>query len=338
MATTNDPLPASPKVSNPSFLAVHPGKRFLYCVNENNIGTVSAFSISPSNGLLSPLNSVSSGGANPAHLSVYRPVGSKTYYVLVANYSGSTIEAIPILSDGSLGTPSDVVTHTDSLGPNKGRQEAPHPHMILADPSGKYIFVNDLGQDRTYIYTLSPDDGNPLRPAGKFAPGPTAHVQAQPGSGPRHFVFHPNGRWFYSLNELLSTVDYYGWNSNTGTLSHRQNISVLPPDFAGISTTAEIKLSPEANVLYASNRGFDSVAALLVNPRNGTLTTFEKSWTWVRGETPRFFTPDPEGDFLYACNQNTDNITIFDIDDNASKPRFTGRFVGAGNPVCMVFV
>ncbi|HVW87066.1 MAG TPA: lactonase family protein [Bryobacteraceae bacterium] len=324
------PVDVTLNVSNPSFLAVHPNGQYLYCVNENTDGTVSAFSINQVNGLLTFLNSQPSGGAAPAHLSVYRPGGSSTYYVLVANYTGSTIESIPINPDGSLGAPSDLVTHTDSLGPNTGRQDAPHPHMILADPSGRYILVNDLGQDRTYIYTLSAN--------GKFAAGPTPFVQSQPGSGPRHFTFHPNGEWFYSLNELLSTINFYRWDASAGSLLPEQNVSMLPAGFAGTNTAGEIKLDGPGNVLYASNRGFDTIATFGVNPKNGKLSAAQNNWTSVRGETPRFFTPDPDSNFLYVANQNTNNITVFDISVHAKKPVFTGRFIGVGNPVCIVFV
>jgi 6-phosphogluconolactonase len=310
-------------VSNPSFLALHPNKKFLYCCNENNSGSVTAFAIDPLTGLLTQMNVQSTQGANPASLSVH-PSGK---YVLAANYSGSSIIAIPLNTNGSLGTASDFRTHTGPLGPNTGRQEAPHPHDILTDPSGKWVLVNDLGQDRTYIYAFDPG-------VGKFVPGPTPFAVHDAGSGPRHFAFHPNGGYFYSCSELSNTVDFFLWDSAAGSLTFRQTLSSLPFGFVGTSGIAEIVIDKSGKHVYVSNRGYDSIAIFDVEAGSGFLGN--QRWAWCGGETPRNFNIDPDGGHVYAANQNSNNIAILDL-GKGGKIGPPSQFVDAGNPVCVLF-
>jgi 6-phosphogluconolactonase len=310
-------------VSNPSFLALHPNKQFLYCCNENNSGSVTSFAIDPLTGMLTQMNVQSTQGANPASLSVH-PSGK---YVLAANYSGASIIAIPLNVNGSLGTASDFVVHTGPLGPNKGRQEAPHPHDILTDPSGKWVLVNDLGQDRTYIYAFDPA-------VGRFVPGPTPFAAHDAGSGPRHFAFHPNGGYFYSCSELSNTVDLFLWDSAAGSLTPRQTLSSVPFGYVGTSNIAEIVVDKPGRHLYVSNRGFDSIAIFDIEAGSGYLGN--QRWAWCGGETPRNFNIDPDGGHLYAANQNSNNIAIMDL-SRGGKIGFPNQFAAAGNPVCVLF-
>lgn len=312
-------------VSNPSFLALHPNKQFLYCCNENNSGTLTAFAIDSSSGLLTQLNMQTTMGANPAHLSVH-PSGK---YVLAANYSGASIIAIALNANGSLGSVTDFRVHTGPLGPNPGRQEAPHPHCIETDPSGKWVLVNDLGQDRTYIYSFDPA-------VGKFVPGPMPFATHDAGSGPRHFAFHPGGTYFYSCSELSNTVDFFQWDSTHGSLTWRQTLSSLPAGYVGGSNIAEIVVDNAGKHLYVSNRGFDSVAIFDIQGGSGVLGN--ERWAWTGGQTPRNFNLDPSGDFLYAANQNSNNIVILDIggDGRVGGPE-PNQFAAAGNPVCVLF-
>jgi len=312
-------------VSNPSFLALHPNKQFLYCCNETNNGAVTAFAIDSATGLLTSLNMRPTQGANPAHLTVH-PSGKN---LLAANYSGSSIIAFALNNDGSIGNTTDFRLHTGPLGPNAGRQEAPHPHCIGVDPSGNWVLVNDLGQDRTYIYSFDPA-------VGKFVPGPTPFATHDPGSGPRHFAFHPGGRYFYSCSELSNTVDFFGWDSTRGSLTWRQTLSSLPAGFVGGSNIAEIVVDKDGRNLYVSNRGFDSVAIFDIEQGSGALKS--RGWAWTGGETPRNFNIDPSGDFLYAANQNSNNIVILDLggDGRVGGPE-PNQFATAGNPVCVLF-
>ena len=310
-------------VSNPSFLALHPNKQFLYCCNENNNGMVTGFAIDPLTGLLTQLNMQSTEGANPASLTVH-PSGK---YVLAANYSGSSIIAIALNANGTLGAISDFRVHTGPLGPNPARQEAPHPHDILTDPSGKWVLVNDLGQDRTYIYAFDPA-------VGKFVPGPMPFAVHDAGSGPRHFAFHPNGSYFYSCSELSNTVDFFLWNSAAGTLTLRQTLSSLPPGYVGSSNIAEIVLDKSGKHVFVSNRGFDSIVTFDIETGSGYMRS--PDWSWTGGETPRNFNIDPEGKHLYAANQNSNNIAILSLNDGGKLGDPT-QFAAAGNPVCVLF-
>jgi 6-phosphogluconolactonase len=312
--------------SNPSFLALDPSKRFLYAGNEIATGTVTAYAIDPATGKLTLLNMQTAGGS-PAHLSVH-PSGR---YVLVANYGGSTVEVIRLMSNGTLGPVTDLIHLTGQLGPNTARQDAPHPHMILTDPSGRFILVNDLGLDKTFIYTLNLDTG-------KLTPNPAQpFAVAEPGSGPRHFVFSGDNRRVYSLNELKSTITVFNWNSSAGTLSAIQNISTLPDGFHGISTGGEIAIDREGDVIYSSNRGFDSIAMFGIRNSTGELSRAGDRWEWTEGETPRQFTLDPFNNFIYVGNQNTDNIVIFPLNGNGARLTPTGTFVPIGSPACILF-
>jgi 6-phosphogluconolactonase len=224
-------------VPSPSWLAFHPNKSFLYAVNEisnfngTTNGSVSAFTVNPSAGDLTFLNVVSSQGAGPAHLSV-DPLGQ---FVFVANYGGGSFAVLPIQSNGSLGNATDVHVDVGSVGPTTATNappgsfaisghDAPHAHMIQADPAGNFVFGADLGQDRISSWLLN-------RPTGKLIPNGPAFLSLPPGDGPRHFAFHPNGRWFYSLQEEASTLMFFDYNALSGVLTPQQSVSTLPQEF-----------------------------------------------------------------------------------------------------------
>src|SRR5271155_3429787 len=178
------------ETTNPSFLAVHPNHRFLYAVNETGnyqgqkSGAVSAFSIDRATGKLTLLNQVASKGADPAYITV-----DKTgKYVLVANYTGGSVAVFPVLEDGRLGEASAFVQHTGH-GTNPQRQEGPHAHSIDLSPDNRFAMVDDLGLDETLAYKFDASTG-------LLAPDP-AVFKADPGAGPRHFAFHPNGKVAY---------------------------------------------------------------------------------------------------------------------------------------------
>lgn len=319
---------------NPSFLAVDPQQRFLYAGNEignyegRQSGSVTAFAIQP-DGNLRFLNRQPSEGRNPAHISV-DPTGR---FVLAANYTGSAtggnVSVLPIQRDGQLSPPSDVVQHRGTLGPNTGRQEAPHAHMILPDLSGRFVFANDLGLDRTYIYRLD-------KSSGRLSASDPDAVIAAGGAGPRHLAFHPNGRLVFILNELDSTLRSLSWDSDRGMTQQIQTISTLPEGYRGINTTAHVVVAPSGRFVYASNRGHDSIAVFSVNPESGQMQFIERVWTY--GETPRNFAIDPSGNFMYVGHQNTDNIVTFRVNQMTGRLTPTGEFTGAGQPVSIVFV
>ena len=309
---------------NPSFLAIHPGRRFLYAANEaGKPGAVSAFAIG-ADGTLAALNQQSSEGQSPCHL----VVDKAGKHVLVANYSSGTAAVLPIAEDGSLRPASCTVRH-EGKGPNARRQEGPHAHSINLDPANRFAFLADLGLDRVYIYRY---DGA----AGTLVPNdPPAGVTA-PGAGPRHLCLHPNGRNAYVINELLNTVTVFAYDAEKGALTEVQTVPTLPADFTGPNTTAEVLLTPDGRFLYGSNRGHNSLAVFAVDAATGKLTA--AGHVLSGGKTPRGFAIDPTGRWLLAAHQDSDSIVVFRIDPRTGKPEPTGQTLAVGKPVCVKMI
>jgi 6-phosphogluconolactonase len=327
--------------SNPSWLAFDPSRTHLYAANETptfqdtSSGSVSAFSIDRSNGHLALLNTVSSEGAGPAHLSVH-PSGK---YVLVANYAGGTVAVLPIRSNGELGRAIDVRQDKGTVGPTHAASappgsfaisghDRPHPHMIQADPAGQFVLASDLGMDQILIWKFDVQKG-------KLSANDPASVSLPPGDGPRHFAFHPNGRWLYSLQEEGSTVMLFDYDAGSGRLTAKQTISSLPKVFSGTNFTSEVMVSPDGKFVYAANRLHDSIAFFAIG-EEGTLTFIGEEWT--RGDYPRNFNIDPTGNFLYSCNQRSDAITTFRINRETGSLTFTGQYTPVGTPAIIVFL
>jgi 6-phosphogluconolactonase len=325
--------------TSPSCLAFNAEKTRLYSgneterVGENESGTVSAFAIEK-DGSLKLLNSVSSGGKGPAHLSVH-PSGK---YVLVANYFGGSVAVLPIKEDGSLGEATDVKKDAGKVGPTKATNAPPgsfaisghdqtHAHMIEADHSGKFVIHVDLGLDQILVWKFDEQKGT-------LTPADTSSVSLPPGDGPRHFAFHPNSRWFYSIQEEGSTVVLFDFDTQTGGLTARQTLSSLPPGYEGSNFCSEITVSADGKFVYAGNRLHDSIAIFAISA-DGSLSYVTEEWT--HGDYPRSFTFDPTGEFLYCCNQRADHIAIFRVEKSTGKLTFTGHYTPVGNPSQIVF-
>ncbi len=326
--------------TSPSALTFNADRTILYSANETErigkeeAGSVSAFSINPTDGELTLINSVSSGGKGPAHLSIH-PSGK---YVLVANYFGGSVAVLPIQSDGSLGEATDFKQDTGEFGPAKATNappgsfafsghDQPHAHMIESDPSGRFVLHVDLGQDKIYIWKFDEENGT-------LTPNDQASVSLPPGDGPRHFHFHPNGKWFYSLQEEGSTIALFDYDAAKGHLNERQTISSLPPGYAGSNFCSGIMLSEDGRFVYVANRLHDSIGIFSVG-ESGELTFLADEWT--RGDYPRSFNFDPSGKFLYSCNQRADHIAAFRVNQEAGTIEFTGHYTPVGNPSTIVF-
>ena len=321
--------------TNPSWLAINRTRTHLYAANETEEGSVSAFSIDSGSGALDLLNRASSGGAGPAHLSLH-PLGK---HVLVANYASGTVAVLPILEDGKVGEPVDVHKHTGTVGPGnatggpKGSfaisgHDKPHAHMIESDPMGHFVLAADLGLDEIFIYKFD-------TATGKMTPNTPASLKLPPGDGPRHFVFHTNRHWFYTLQEESSTLVTCDYDSARGILKPKQTISTLPKDFAGTDFTSEIVLSPDGRFIYVANRLHDTIAWFSTGS-DGKLTWAGEEWT--RGDYPRSFTIDPTGHFLYSCNQRGDAIACFHRDLKTGGLGFTGQYTPIGTPAIIRFL
>jgi len=315
-------------VANPSFVALHPGGKFLYAVGETSefagkkVGAVAAFSLDDK-GVPTFMNAQSSEGQGPCHITVDR-LGK---HALVANYGSGSVACLPIEEDGKLAASSSSVQHKGS-GANKSRQAGPHAHSINPDPMGRYVVAADLGLDKILVYRFDSIKGTLLANE-----PPAADVPA--GSGPRHFAFHPSSRWAYACGEMTSTVIAFTYNPERGVLEQMQVLSTLPGEVKG-NSTAETQVSPDGKFVYVSNRGHDSVAVFAVDEATGKLKAVGHCPTG--GKTPRNFGIDPSGAFLIAANQGSNNVVVFKIDPKTGMPSPAGHEVQVPKPVCVKFL
>jgi 6-phosphogluconolactonase len=312
--------------ANPSFVALDPSKRFLYVTNEiddyegKKSGSIEAYAINPDVGTLKLLNRQSLNSPIPAHLAV-DPTGR---YVVVANYIGGDFVVLPIEADGRLGPVSGVLKDTGS-GPNKDRQEAPHPHNVVFDQDGRFIVAADLGIDK--VQTLRLANGGLER---------VSEASVAPGAGPRHLAFSRNGKTLNVIDELNATITVFDYDPTTGKIGPIvQTISTEPPGYSGPHSTAEIAVHPSGKFLYGSNRGAQSIVGYRIDPATGKLSVIGFANQGVN--FPRNFVIDPSGKWLYVANQKGDNIVQFQINPETGELKPTGQITTSITPVAMVF-
>lgn len=307
------------ETSSPSFLALHPNRKWLYAVGESGKGVVSAFAVEADATRLRLINQQPSGGGGPCHLAVDKGC------VLVANYGTGSIAALPIAADGSLEEPSSVIQHEgSSVDPR--RQAGPHAHFILPDPQDRHVLACDLGLDKVLVYRL---EGT------RLIKNDPPFGTVDPGSGPRHLVFSPSGKWVYVVNEMGCSINTFAYDAASGAMTNVNKVSTLPADFKGQSSCAEIQVHPSGKFVYASNRGHDSIAVFESDQATGSLRLVQHQST--QGKTPRHFTLDPAGKWLLASNQDSDSIVVFAVDSGSGKLSPAGQQVEVGRPVCVVF-
>jgi 6-phosphogluconolactonase len=313
---------------NPTFLAIHPNRKFLYAANEvgnfggERAGSITAFRIEP-DGKLTQLNAVSSKGAGPCHVSV----DHKGRAVLAANYGGGSVASLPIREDGSLAEAVSAIQHTGS-SVSESRQRGPHAHSINLSPDNRFAIAADLGIDKLLVYRFD-------AATGAITPHDPPSTSLKPGAGPRHFAFHPKLPVAYSINELDSTVTVFAWDAKKGVFTSKQTAGTLPADFTGNNSTAEVVVHPTGRFLYGSNRGHDSIAVFAI-AKDGTIQQVEV--TPIGARTPRNFAVDPTGQYLFAAGQASDKINLFRIDPKTGKLTQTQTSVEVGAPVCIRFV
>jgi 6-phosphogluconolactonase (cycloisomerase 2 family) len=310
-------------IVNPSWLTLDRRHRVLYSAHGDGAEVV-AYAIDPDSGLLRVLNRQPTGGKNGVRLGV----DGSNRFVVCANYGSGTVAVLPIDSDGSLATLSDLVPLEGPLGPHRTEQAGSHPHDIVFDPGGRALLVPDKGLDAVFVFRLDPA-------AGKLIAATPASVATRPGAGPRHADFHPARPYAYVLNELDSTLTTYRYDADRGELKPLQVIPTLPSVFTGHNTTSEIAVAPSGRFVYASNRGHDSIVVFGVDEATGVLTPL--GWEPTQGKTPRFFALDPSGAFLHAANQASDTIVIFRVDQKTGRLTPTGQIVKVGSPSSIVF-
>lgn len=306
-------------IKNPSFLAFSPDKKYLYSVAEMSGGAVSSFSVDKQSGNLTMLNTQSAGGNGPCHVAV-----DKTgKWVIVGNYGGGSLSILPVEADGSLGKATQTIQH-EGKSVNTARQEKPHVHSINIAPNNKDVFVPDLGTDKIMTYTLDTKSGQLL-------PGNPPFTSTTPGAGPRHFTFHPNGKFAYVIQELDATIT--GFHYKPGKLESFQTVSTIPADYTGQKWCADIHISPDGQFLYGSNRAHESLVIFSINQKTGELTYVGHQN--VLGKTPRNFMIDPTGKWLLVANQDSDNVVIFSRDMKTGKLTPTGKEIKVSMPVCL---
>lgn len=319
-------------VKNPSFVAIHPNGNFLYSVAEiadfegkAKQGGIAAFAIDGKTGALTMLNQQSSVGDGPCHLVVDR----SGKCVLAANYGGGSVCCLPIGADGKLTKATSFFQHEGrSIKPN---QTSPHAHSINVDANNNFAVAADLGLDKMLVYKLD-------AAAGKMTPNDPPSTSLAAGSGPRHFAFHPNGKFAYVINEINLTATAFSYDSGKGTLTEIQTLSTLPPGQErgpGMST-AEIQVHPSGKFVYGSNRGHDTIVAYSVDQATGKLTHVENEPTG--GKTPRNFGLDPTGKYLLAANQASDTIVVFKINADTGALDRTEHSIEVPTPVCVKFL
>lgn len=314
---------------NPSYLALDSSQRHLYVVNELKTyegqasGAVSSFTLSAASGELALLNRRPTGGTDPCHLCVI-PGDS---HVAVANYSGGSLSLFPILPDGSLGEPCDFVQHTGS-SVNPARQSEPHVHQVLIDPSNGQLLAPDLGLDQVVQYQPDLLKGNLL-------PIEQAAIMINPGSGPRHGVFHPSGRRLYLICELDSVIRVFDRDHTTSGWAEIQVISTLPGGFSGESSCAAIRITPDGQYLIGSNRGHDSLAIYRIHDKDGMLDLV--GFQPTGGRIPRDFEIDSSGDYVIVGNQGSDSLVVFQFDRGTGQMAEVSR-IEIPTPICVKIV
>lgn len=326
------PAEVAAECSAPAFLAAHPTEKFLYAIDEASDPAtkpgrgLAAYSLDQKTGGLVLLNEQTAGGSGPCHLTVDHDGKS----VLVANYGGGSVAAVPLQPDGRLGALGTFIQHAGS-SVNAARQKGPHAHVIVVAPDNRFALTADLGLDKILVYRLDAAKAT-------LAPNTPAFATVPPGSGPRHLAFHPGGKFVYVISEMLCTMAVFRYDAARGELTDIQNISTLPPGEtvkAGTST-AEVVAHPGGKFLFGSNRGHNTIAVFAIDQKTGQLTHIENQPTL--GKTPRHFAVDPTGTWLLAENQDSDNVVVFRIDPQSGHLTPTGQSLAVPSPVCAIFV
>lgn len=309
--------------ANPSFLTIAPDGKHIYAVNEISraqAGLVAAYTFDPASGKLNLINRVSSGSENPCHISITK----NGKWLAVANYTGGSLATFPVNADGSIQPFAQHIIH-NGKSVNPDRQEKAHVHSVFFSPDEKYLFTPDLGMDEVTSYQFNPNNKEPLSPAAKPL------VNAEPGSGPRHLDFSPNGKFMYVIEEMGGSVSAYAYNN--GIAKKIQRIATHPADYEGQPGSADIHISPDGKFLYASNRGDENNIAIFSVATDGKLTSV--GYQSTMGMQPRNFMIDPTGNFLLAANQKTSNIVIYKRDKATGLLTALPKQLEIPNPVCL---
>jgi 6-phosphogluconolactonase len=323
-------LSVAAECENPSFLALSPDRRRVVAVNEleqyegKASGAVTCFARDTESGALSaPSRRASLGGA-PCYVSI----DARGRHALVANYLGGNVAVFPIAVSGSLGAASAKMQHVGH-GADSARQEGPHAHCVLLDVANRFAFVADLGIDRIKAYRFDAERGTLMLLDG-------GDVVLPPGTGPRHLAWSPDGRTMYVTGELASTLTVLDYDSATGILRARQELSLRPAGATGANAPADVHVHPTGRFVYASNRGDNTIAVFRLDRTTRALALVQSAP--CGGDWPRNFALDPTGRLLLVAHQRSDSIVAFAIDPQTGRLTATGARIAIPAPVCLRFV
>ncbi|HDR7985932.1 TPA: lactonase family protein [Bacillus cereus] len=310
------------KLDNPTYVTINRNNEYLYSVvKEGESGGVAAYSIDSHTGELKAKNRQVVEGASPCHISV----DSGNHTVVTANYHKGTIESFEVNEENGTVNPTSSIMAHEGSGPNKERQEKPHAHYAGYTPDEKYVVGVDLGIDKIITYEVK--DSTLIE---------VNNLSVNPGSGPRHIAFHPNGKYAYVMTELSSEVIALTYNSEEGSFTELQYISTLPEQFDENSQGSAIHISSDGRFVYAGNRGHNSIAVYSVDQNSGQLTFVEHTST--EGNWPRDFVLDPTEKFLVATNEKSHNLVLFSRDESTGKLTLLQSDVVVPEPVCVKFL
>jgi 6-phosphogluconolactonase (cycloisomerase 2 family) len=313
------------EVTNPSYLTFSPDEQYLYAVGENDDeqGAVHAFSFDKGSGTLKKINSRATGGNGPCYITI----DARGRNVHTANYGGGSISSFQVNDDGSLSPLVSLIRFRGS-GPDSLRQQQPHLHCVAYSPDGGSLFAADLGSDKLYRFPVqeTPFLGQPVIQGSGMT-----EIVTPPGTGPRHFTFHPDGgRYLYLLGELSGEVLVY--EHHWGELELRQ---VIAADTVGARGSADIHVSPDGRFLYASNRlQADGIAIFAIDPDKGTLTKVGYQPT---AKHPRNFVITPNGNYLLVASRDDNKIQVFAVDTETGLLTDTDQDIPISKPVCLKF-
>lgn len=310
-------------ILNPSYLTLSPNSNFVYACTDTKTpdeGSVSSFEFNTKDKTLTFINSQKSGGVNPVYLSVYK----NEKWLINANYTSGSVSLFSINKDGSINPVSQVISYADS-SVNRERQDRSHIHATVFSPNSKYVFLPDLGADKIRSYQFDTTNYQPLQ-ASEFP-----CTKATSGSGPRHFTFHPNGRFAYCIEELSGTINAYKYTD--GKLDSIQRINTHSEKYTENFNSADIHISPDGKFLYASNRGDENNIAIFSIEQNGTLKIVGYQSTF--GKIPRNFAIDTTGKFLIVANQVSGNIVVFKRNQKTGLLKKVKNKITVKNPSCV---
>ncbi|MEO7599437.1 MAG: lactonase family protein [Opitutus sp.] len=319
------------ELNNPEFLTLHPNGRIVYALTQvdpvegKGKGAVAALTLDPATARLTLLNVQSTDRGSLTHLAI----DATGHIVVAASYGGAYVASFPVGNDGRVGPLATLIPHTGQIGPNQPRQDKPHPHSVTLSPDNRIAFVADLGVDRVYAYQLK-------HATGAIAPFEPPFATISAGSGPRHTAFSPDGKSFYVLDELDSTVTACTYDGVRGVATPFQRVAALPEDFKGKSTASEIRIHPNGRFVYSANRGHNSLAVFSRNPATGELTRVEITPTG--GDTPRNFALTPDGAWLLCAHMASNNLTVFKVSAETGKLTSTSATATVPKAVCVLFL